>query len=81
MSVELYEKDTPITVANFVKLAKDGFYDGLKWHRVIPDFVIQGSEDERASLRGEYEIRLVGDSYSKLHQTSARDAWCRWAPK
>lgn len=42
MKVDLYEKETPKTVANFVKLAKEGFYDGLKWHRVIPDFVIQG---------------------------------------
>jgi peptidyl-prolyl cis-trans isomerase B (cyclophilin B) len=42
MKVELYEKDAPGTVANFVKLAKEGFYDGLNFHRVIPDFVIQG---------------------------------------
>ncbi len=42
MKVELYEKETPKTVENFVKLAKEGFYDGLAFHRVIPDFVIQG---------------------------------------
>lgn len=42
MTVEFYEKDAPKTVENFVKLAKDGFYNGLTWHRVIPDFVIQG---------------------------------------
>ncbi len=42
MSIELYDKDAPGTVANFVKLAKEGFYDGLTFHRVIPDFVIQG---------------------------------------
>lgn len=42
MKVEFYEKDAPKTVANFVKLSKDGYYNGLKWHRVIPDFVIQG---------------------------------------
>ncbi len=42
MKVELYSNETPNTVANFVKLAKDGFYDGLKFHRVIPNFVIQG---------------------------------------
>ncbi|MBU3661175.1 MAG: peptidylprolyl isomerase [Flavobacteriales bacterium] len=42
MHVTFYEKDAPNTVANFVKLAKSGYYDGLKWHRVIPDFVIQG---------------------------------------
>ena len=35
-------KDAPNTVANFVKLAREGFYDGLTFHRVIPDFVIQG---------------------------------------
>lgn len=42
MTAELYAEDTPGTVANFVKLAKDGYYDGLKFHRVLPDFVIQG---------------------------------------
>lgn len=42
MKVSLYDKDTPNTVANFVKLSKEGYYDGLKWHRVIPNFVIQG---------------------------------------
>ncbi|MCC5922253.1 MAG: peptidylprolyl isomerase [Crocinitomicaceae bacterium] len=42
MKVDFYEKDAPNTVANFVKLAKDGFYNGLTWHRVLPDFVIQG---------------------------------------
>ena len=42
LKVEFYEKETPVTVSNFVKLAKEGFYDGLKWHRVIPGFVIQG---------------------------------------
>ena len=42
MKVRFYEKDAPNTVANFVKLAKSGFYDGLTFHRVIPNFVIQG---------------------------------------
>src|SRR5574344_1086253 len=42
MKVEFYEKEVPNTVANFVKLSKEGFYDGLRFHRVIPDFVIQG---------------------------------------
>lgn len=40
--LELFEKDAPKTVANFEKLAKSGFYDGLTFHRVIPNFVIQG---------------------------------------
>lgn len=42
MHVTLYEKEVPGTVANFAKLARSGFYDGLRFHRVIPDFVIQG---------------------------------------
>ena len=42
MTVELYDNETPGTVANFCKLAESGFYDGLTFHRVIPDFVIQG---------------------------------------
>ncbi len=42
MEVEFYDKDAPKTVANFVKLSKSGFYDGLTFHRVIPNFVIQG---------------------------------------
>lgn len=42
MTAELYEKEVPGTVDNFVKLANEGFYNGLRFHRVIPDFVIQG---------------------------------------
>ena len=42
MTVEFYDQEAPGTVANFCKLAKSGFYDGLTFHRVIPDFVIQG---------------------------------------
>jgi len=42
MVVEFYHKDAPKTVANFIKLSEEGFYDGLAFHRVIPGFVIQG---------------------------------------
>lgn len=42
MLVELYDDDAPITVKNFIKLAQSGFYNGLTFHRVIPNFVIQG---------------------------------------
>jgi len=42
MKVEFYEQDAPGTVENFVKLARKGFYDGLTFHRVIPNFVVQG---------------------------------------
>jgi peptidyl-prolyl cis-trans isomerase B (cyclophilin B) len=40
--LELFDEDAPETVANFRRLAEDGFYDGLLFHRVIPDFMIQG---------------------------------------
>lgn len=42
IELELFDKDAPKTVENFVKLAKDGFYDGLTFHRVIANFMIQG---------------------------------------
>jgi peptidyl-prolyl cis-trans isomerase B (cyclophilin B) len=41
---DLFDADAPKTVANFEKLANDGFYDGVKFHRVIPDFVVQGGD-------------------------------------
>ena len=44
IAVELYDEDAPKTVENFVKLASDGFYDGVIFHRVIPDFMIQGGD-------------------------------------
>lgn len=42
INLELFPKEAPGTVANFTKLIGEGFYDGLAFHRVIPDFVIQG---------------------------------------
>ena len=42
INLELFEQDAPNTVANFTKLVKSGFYDGLNFHRVIPNFMIQG---------------------------------------
>ena len=39
--IELFEKEAPITVGNFEKLIKDGFYNGLKFHRVIPEFLVK----------------------------------------
>ena len=44
ITIEFFEKRTPNTVANFVKLAKEGFYDGVKFHRVIKGFMIQGGD-------------------------------------
>jgi peptidyl-prolyl cis-trans isomerase B (cyclophilin B) len=44
IAVELFDDDAPKTVENFKKLARDGFYDGVIFHRVIPDFMIQGGD-------------------------------------
>ena len=44
IAIELFPDDAPKTVDNFVRLARDGFYDGLIFHRVIPDFMIQGGD-------------------------------------
>ena len=44
IEIELFDDDAPKTVDNFVKLAGDGFYDGVIFHRVIPDFMIQGGD-------------------------------------
>ena len=44
IEVELFDDDAPKTVANFVELARRGFYDGVIFHRVIPDFMIQGGD-------------------------------------
>ena len=42
INIEFFDKDAPNTVANFIQLARSGFYKGLKFHRVIPNFMIQG---------------------------------------
>jgi cyclophilin family peptidyl-prolyl cis-trans isomerase len=44
IAIELFEDDAPKTVANFTKLAGEGFYDGVIFHRIIPDFMIQGGD-------------------------------------
>ena len=44
IGLELYPDEAPKTVENFTKLARDGFYDGVIFHRVIPDFMIQGGD-------------------------------------
>lgn len=52
MKLNFFEEDAPKTVANFVKLSKEGFYDGLTFHRVIPDFVIQGGCPKGTGIGG-----------------------------
>jgi peptidyl-prolyl cis-trans isomerase B (cyclophilin B) len=52
IAVELFDEDAPKTVENFRKLSGDGFYDGLIFHRVIPDFMIQGGCPEGTGTGG-----------------------------
>ena len=62
---ELYDTDAPKTVANFEKLANDKYYDGVKFHRVIPDFVIQGGDPLSRDLpAGDRRIGTGGPGYT-----------------
>lgn len=68
MKVEFFEKDAPNTVNNFIKLAKDGFYNGLTFHRVIPDFVIQGGCPDGNGAGGPgYTIDCELDGNNQYH--------------
>lgn len=69
MSVEFYKEDAPNTVENFVKLSKDGFYDGLTFHRVIPDFVVQAGCPKGDGTGGPgYQIDCELDGENQYHE-------------
>jgi len=75
MTVEFYEKDAPKAVANFKKLASEGFYDGITFHRVIPNFMVQGgcpnSKDGATGMLGTggpgYKIDCELDGENQFH--------------
>lgn len=68
MKARLYDEDAPNTVANFVKLSKSGFYDGLTFHRVIPQFVIQGGCPEGTGRGGPgYKIKCELNGRLQYH--------------
>lgn len=68
---ELYDKDAPGTVANFEKLANTGFYDGVKFHRVIPDFVVQGGDPlSREYPEGDRRIGTGGPGFKIKCETA-----------
>lgn len=68
MKVEFYDKDAPNTVQNFVDLANKGFYDGLTFHRVIPNFVIQGGCPIGNGTGGPgYKIKCELDGDNQYH--------------
>ena len=60
MTLELYPETAPITVENFEKLAKDGFYDGLTFHRIIEGFMMQGGDPEGNGTGGSNQ-NIVGE--------------------
>jgi peptidyl-prolyl cis-trans isomerase B (cyclophilin B) len=61
---DLFDGDAPLTVANFEKLANSGFYDGVKFHRVIADFVVQGGDPLSRDLPpGDQRIGTGGPGY------------------
>jgi len=75
MTVEFYDNDAPKAVANFKKLASEGFYDGVRFHRVIPNFVVQGgcpnSKDGATGMPGTggpgYQIDCELDGENQYH--------------
>ncbi|MDL2246238.1 peptidylprolyl isomerase [Methanobrevibacter sp. OttesenSCG-928-K11] len=72
IELELFEKDAPKTVENFVKLINKGYYDGLTFHRVIPDFVIQGGCPKGDGTGGPgYTIKCETEGNPNKHGTGA----------
>lgn len=65
MKIEFFEQDAPNTVANFLKLAESGFYNGVTFHRVIPNFVIQGGDPTGTGAGGpgyKIDCELTGNN-------------------
>lgn len=68
MKVKFFEEDAPKTVANFISLAEKGYYDGLSFHRVIPNFVIQGGCPDGTGAGGPgYKIDCELDGDNQYH--------------
>lgn len=68
MKVNFYENDAPNTVANFISLAEKGYYDGLNFHRVIPNFVVQGGCPDGTGAGGPgYSIDCELDGDNQYH--------------
>jgi peptidyl-prolyl cis-trans isomerase B (cyclophilin B) len=68
MKIEFYDQDAPNTVKNFVDLAKKGFYGGVTFHRVIPDFVIQGGDPTGTGAGGPgYKINCELTGGNQFH--------------
>jgi peptidyl-prolyl cis-trans isomerase B (cyclophilin B) len=72
LTIEFYDNDAPGTVENFVSLAKKGYYDGLTFHRVIPNFVVQGGCPDGTGSGGPgYTIDCELDGDKQYHERGA----------
>ena len=72
ITINLFPQEAPGTVANFAKLAKEGFYDGLTFHRVIPNFVIQGGCPQGSGAGGPgYTIACETQGNPHKHETGS----------
>ena len=70
INLELFDSDAPNTVKNFVELSEKGFYDGLNFHRVIPDFMVQGGCPKGTGTGGPgYKIKCEINSKKHLEGT------------
>ncbi len=68
LSFELYDDDAPLAAANFKKLASEGFYDGISFHRVIPNFMIQGGDPDGTGAGGPgYSIPCETSGKKQIH--------------
>lgn len=68
IKIELFEKEMPITAGNFRKLVEKGFYDGVVFHRVIPDFMIQGGDPTGTGMGGPGYV--IKDEFTKNNHNS-----------
>lgn len=72
IEVEFFDKDAPNTVKNFVTLAESGFYNGLTFHRVVPNFVIQGGDPDGRGTGGPgYAIPCETSGGKQVHKNGA----------
>lgn len=68
LSFELYDDDAPIAAANFKKLVSEGFYNGVSFHRVIPNFMIQGGDPDGTGAGGPgYSIKCELNGVKQIH--------------
>lgn len=77
IKIQLFEKQAPMTVENFVRLAEKGYYDGVIFHRVIKDFMIQGGDPKGMVLA----VKVSGDTHLRMnlvHNYLTSVVHCQW---